>query len=125
MEGRRLKTSGVNGVLKQYLKAEAEPNAEKVMADTVSKDDCKDRHDRLEDDVEKAIGTAVASVEARIKIWILMSLVSVVGAIIYFMVDLGSYREKVDDYGRTIEKLEQVVDELRYRARIENGRREP
>jgi len=105
----------VEGLLKWYLELE------KQMPEVVSKDDCKDKHEKLETDVEKAIETATASVEARIKIWILMSIIPILGAFIYFLVELGSYRNQVDSDAKRIEKLEQVIDHIRYDRTHDGG----
>lgn len=90
------------------------------MPDLMKKDDCEKIHTKLDKDVERAIEVATASVEARIKIWILMAVIPILATLIYFFVDIGSYRERVDNSSRRIDRLEQEI-----RSHQRNERRVP
>lgn len=60
---------------------------------------------------------AAAGVEARLKIWIfagLLTLIALVfGSAVWSAVSLGSYRERVDQNYRRIERIEQLLDDRR------------
>lgn len=95
------------------------------MPDVVAKDDCKEKHEKLEVEVEKAIERATAAVESRIKIWILMAAFAILASLIYVLVDMGSYREKVLNNKVTIQKIEEIIDGLRFRSGGGEDRRAP
>lgn len=80
------------------------------MPDVVTRADCSNTHADLDKAVETAIGTAAASVEARIKVWILTTAVALLGVLVYFLIELGSYRERVDNNNRRIDRVEQIIE---------------
>lgn len=80
----------------------------------VSKDDCALRHSYLEKELETAIKTATGRVEAHLKLWVLGSLlgaiIAILGGYTCTIVEVGAYREKIDN---VIKQLDEVKKDLK------------
>lgn len=106
---------------------------------TITKDDCDQKHDKLDKDIEKALEMTAKAVAAHLKVWILGSVLGILAAaamaVMYGVVEIGQYKERVDNTTKQIEESKQNTnrqfEELKLEFReirtilLRQGGREP
>ena len=93
------------------------------MAETVERRDCDERHEsesKLLEEKLEGVSKDIAASETRVKLWILVGLISFllsVGAqLVCGISEIGSYKEKQDSSDRRLEKIEQMIDQIRWHS---------
>lgn len=81
------------------------------MADTVKREDCEEKHNHLDKEIERALATTAKAVAAHLKVWILGSVLGLVLAavltVLYGVMEIGQYKERVDT---TTQQLREMKD---------------
>lgn len=81
------------------------------MADAVKREDCEEKHNHLDKEIERALATTAKAVAAHLKVWILGSVLGLVLAavltVLYGVMEIGQYKERVDT---TTQQLREMKD---------------
>lgn len=116
-----MSTEDVDDLLERYLE-------DPMLADPVTKSECKERHVELKREVETAIKEAMGKTSTGIKLWaagaFFGAVIAVLGGYTCTMTEVGAYKERIDNNTRQLEKLEQGQDRL-IQMHISQPGREP
>lgn len=81
----------------------------------ISKADCEKRHEKLDEDIEKALTATAKTVAAHLKIWILGSVLGIVLAaaltVFYGIVEIGQYKERIDTTASQLNEMKQISNQ--------------
>jgi hypothetical protein len=80
----------------------------------ITKDDCDEKHEKLDRDIEKALEATAKAVAAHLKVWILGSVLGILlaaaMAVVYGVIEIGQYKERVDNTTKQIGESKQSTD---------------
>ena len=104
----------VDDLLERYLEG-------LVPMDAVTKSDCKETHEKLDERVMTAIKESAGKTSTSIKLWAVGSafaaFIAVLGGYTCAMTEVGAYKERIDNSTRQNEELKQDLKEMRTEIR--------
>lgn len=93
----------VDDLLEWYLEGPVE---------TVKKDDCDEKHDHLDKEIERALAATAKAVAAHLKVWILGSVLGIILAavltVLYGVMEIGQYKERVDTTTQQLREMKET-----------------